>query len=619
MPSPGPTAPLDEPTTGLSAGRAPGAPARRPVRRTLGRAPIALAGIAVGALAACESGMRAIDQRTVELLRESSEKTNVQVDPEWPRPSVPEGAKWPQFGPDPINIATRNPNAAEMPFTVRKDEAALVLERVTAEQSPATAIVFNLEQAVSYAVANGREYQDAAETYVLSALQLLIERHRWGPRFFDDIRANVQSTADNGVYNASLNLMNDFTVRQRLPYGGEVTASLLASAVENLHNYVAGDNVQSAEIILAAQLPLLRGAGLAAREDLIQAERNLIYAARDFERFRREFVFEISRDFLDLVVDKQAIDNAQRQLESFIAAEAREIALFKAGREAGFQAGLAAQNTLFARNNLARLEESFRLAVDRFKVRLGMPTEQPLAIDTSTLGLPSPQVAMDEAVAVGLAYRLDLQNERDQFEDARRRVDVARNRILPDLNLTGGVNVPTDPSIQRGGLQFDGNETQFTAGLLLSLPLDRDIERAQLREAQIVLEQAGRRYSRARDDVAVEVRNAVRQIDRALFSIKVQEENVRIARLREASIDAAPDRASARDRSDAIEARLAAEDGLAQAKRDLQVAILGYLVSTGQLRVGPKGDILPLNGMALRPTGTPGGSPRASPDAPAGS
>ena len=57
-------------------------------------------------------------------------------------------------------------------------------------------------------------------------------------------------------------------------------------ATEDLHRKVSGEGIQSAEIILEADIPLLRGAGNVAREDRIQAERDLIYAAREFERFR---------------------------------------------------------------------------------------------------------------------------------------------------------------------------------------------------------------------------------------------------------------------------------------------------------------------------------------------
>lgn len=543
--------------------------------------------------------MRAIDRKTLDLLAARTEGINADVVPRWPRPEVPEGNAGPIFGPDPVKLRTTNPLAEEMPFTVKKEDPEQIIRRVTTSDQPANARLFDLDDAVAYAIANGREYQTAAETYVLVALQLLIEQHRWGPRFFDDVTTNVNTVGDDGVFAATTSVLNDFSVRQRLPYGGEVSASLLASAVWNLTEAAGGDDVQSADILLQANLPLLRGAGLAAREELIQRERDVIYAAREFERFRRRYVFDIATDFLSLVVEKQAIDNAQRQVLALERAEARELALFQAGRRTGYDVGLAAQSTLFARNSLAAQIEIYRLSVDRFKVRIGMPTEEPLAIDADALGIPTPQTDMDRAVAIGLANRLDLQNERDRISDAMRRVDIARNNLLPDLNLTGSVNVPTDPDRRRAGLAFDPGYTSASAGATLGIPLDREIERARLREAQILLEQAGRRYSEQRDTVVVNIRDAVRQIDRALFSIRLQEENVRIARLRQASIDAAPDRVSARDRTEAIDDQLRAEDGLIRAQRDLQVAVLGYLLTTDQLRVDSRGEIIPLQGMTI--------------------
>jgi len=547
----------------------------------------------------CDSGMQAIDRRTLALLDSGSTSINASVKPDWPIRDIPDGDAGPNFGPDPALPATRNPDAREIAFQSRADDPESLSRRLTDLDDPATAITLDLRGAIAYAIANGREYQDAAESYVIASLQLLIERHLWGPRFFDEVRATATADGDAGLYDAALSVVTDFTVRQRLPYGGEVSASLLARATEDLNRRVSDNSVQSAEFLVQGDIPLLRGAGLSAREDRIQAERNLIYAAREFERFRRFYVFEISREYLDLVVQKQAIDNAQRQLISFEQAEARERALFEAGRQAGFQAALAVQDTLFSRDRLAAQKETYRLAVDRFKIRIGMPAEENLAIEYGDPALPTPRASIDEAVVIGLQFRLDLQNQRDQFDDTRRRLDVARNQLLPDLSVFGSASVPTDPDRDRAGLRFSGEDTDFVGGVAFDLPLDREIERARLRQAQIALEQAGRTFSEARDRIAVEIRSAVRQIDRALFSIRLQEENVRIAALREASIDAAPDRASPRDRSDAIDARLRAEDGLAEAKRDLQVAVLGYLLSTDQLRVDSKGQIIPLEGMTI--------------------
>ena len=101
------------------------------------------------------------------------------------------------------------------------------------------------------------------------------------------------------------------------------------------------------------------------------------------------------------------------------------------------------------------------------------------------------------------------------------------------------------------------------------------------------------------DDAAVEVRRDRRDIDLAQFSLLLQERNVDIARNRLASIDAAPDRATARDQTDAVSGLRDAEDSRDRAKRNPQVAILGYLRSAGLLRLDPEGRLQPLADMPV--------------------
>jgi hypothetical protein len=98
------------------------------------------------------------------------------------------------------------------------------------------------------------------------------------------------------------------------------------------------------------------------------------------------------------------------------------------------------------------------------------------------------------------------------------------------------------------------------------------------------------------------VRGDVRGIDRARFSLQIQEPNIGIGEQRVASINAAPDRADARDASEAANDLAEARDARDSARRDLQVAVLRYLLDSGQLRVSPQGMIIPLNGM---PEGNP--------------
>ncbi|MEC8560374.1 MAG: hypothetical protein VXY94_09875, partial [Planctomycetota bacterium] len=64
-----------------------------------------------------------------------------------------------------------------------------------------------------------------------------------------------------------------------------------------------------------------------------------------------------------------------------------------------------------------------------------------------------------------------------------------------------------------------------------------------------------------------------------------------------ASIEATPDRASTRDRTEAVNALRRAEDQRDRAARDLQVAILQYLTASGRLRVDTEGNLKPIPGM----------------------
>jgi outer membrane protein TolC len=551
-------------------------------------------------LGGCESPFQRIDRRTSELLTEA----NTDLGPETRDPKL----DWPE-GEEPLkqvseNLteprpSTVNPTADQMIFTPARDGAQVMQRLEDYARVPPNAVEMDLNEALAYAIRHSPEYRFAEEDFLLSALRLMSERHLWGPRIFDDLLVEVESIGDNGLYDSSLRLVNDLRVTQRLPYGGQISAQLLAAATEDLHQRVAGENIQTAELVFAADVPLLRGAGMVAREDLIQAERNMVYAARAFERFRRQFLFDITADFLDLVVEQQAIVNARRQVELLQGFEQREKALAEAGRTPPFEAALSVQSTLFAIDRLNSQLEILRLGVDRFKVRIGMPEEQALTIKPTTPGLPTPETDLEAAVRTALNYRLDLQNRRDRIDDARRAVNNARNDLLADLDLSGSLSIPTDDDKDRAGLDFDFEDLSFRAALALGLPIDREIERINLREAQVDLEQTIREYERFRDTIAVEVRAAVRNIDRSEFSRDLQELNVRTADRRLASIDAAPDRASARDRSETADDLLAAQDDYLRARRDVQVSILRYLLDSGQLRVESDGSIRPLRDMPL--------------------
>jgi outer membrane protein TolC len=560
-------------------------------------------GLLLAAGCSTQSAFDGIDARVDELLAGSARDAALSVTPRSVERPAPGGVQL--MAPAEIRQerpATVNPDAADLEFVARASaDAAAVIQRLDGYAAVAEdRLVLDLEGALDQSTRTSREYRFAEEEYVLAALRLLVERHRWGPRFFDDVSATISADPDDGTYDVALSLVNELGVTQRLPYGGTVSASLLARATEDLRDRVAGPQPQSAEFLLSANLPLLRGAGTVAREGLVQAERDLVYAARDFERFRREFLFDIADEYLNLVVLQRAIGISEAQVESFRQVEAQQIALQQAGRATPFDADEARNETLDAIASLNSARERFRLAVDRFKVRLGIPIDTAVEILDDEFALPVPEADLDAAVVAAMRFRLDLQNQRDSVTDRRRALFNARNQLLADLDISASASLPTDPAEEQGGLDFEPDETEFRAGVTLGLPLDREIERLGIRTAQINLARAERNFDRFRDDVAVSVRAAVRGIDAAAFDLRIQEQNVVIAAQRKAAIDADPARANIRQTSDAINALARARSSRDNARRNLEVAILDYLLQTGQLRVGPGGSLAPLAGMAAR-------------------
>ena len=537
--------------------------------------------------------------RTDQLLRQGSAPLaeSDRVVPDLETDTYPEGNPFPEAEETPD---TTDPVAKDLPFQPRTEaesEAEAIIERMRKlAEAPADAEPLSLDDAIAFARVNSVEFTGAEQTYLLSALSVITSEYLFAPSFFNETRFEIGKGIDPR-YDAAYRAVNDFGVRQRLPYGGEITARFLAEVTESIDSASSGDGVRSATFVLDGRIPLLQGSGLAARESLVQARRNLVYASRAFEDFRRDFYVSIVTDYLDLVLALDAIANAERGVDLNQQVEQRETALVAAGRQDPFQADLARQATLFALDDLVGQQEAYRLAIDRFKVRIGMPAERSVVIIPTELQLPVPDATKNDAVRYALEYRMDLQTELDQLEDLRRNIDLAENGMLPALDLIGNIRT-NDPQLA-DGVNFDFSESLYSAGINLSLPLDRMDETVALREAQVRYAQGERVYQRAVDDAAVEVRRARREIDRAQFSLVLQERNVDIARNRIASIDAAPDRATARDRTDAVSGLRDAEDGRDRAKRNLQVAILNYLRSAGLLRIDPNGRLQPLPNMPV--------------------
>jgi len=491
-------------------------------------------------------------------------------------------------------------------------------------------LLFNLDDSFNFALANARDYRSRKEDLYIAALNVALEHHQFEPRLFATTEATVTGNGEASDYAAAFTAAQTVGVRQKLPYGGEVVASGIARSVQQLNDAVTTGS--SADLVLTANIPLLRGAGKVAQENLIQTERDLIYEVRNFERYRRAFLVQIASAYYNLINQRAQVINRFQSVRSFIFIRARTEALFDAGRPRVTQLDVARakQSEFQARNDLTNTIEQYELAVDSFKILIGMNAEQALDMKTQYLKITPPSITDIEAVAIASRLRLDLQTTRDRVDDARRANKVAGNNLLPDLNLAASAAVHSNPAAK--SFSPDSRNLDYAAGVVLDWPLDRVAEKNSYRISLINIERAKRTVEQSTDTVAVEVRSAVRRVRQQIYLVALQKKNIDLAQARKefADIQFKNGKIDNRDYVDAENALVDAQNRFAQAVASLQIATLQYLRDTDQLRVDYTGKLIPpdlaqgvktetqplFSGPATKPSTQPSTQPSSLPSSP---
>ncbi|MBM3833603.1 MAG: TolC family protein [Verrucomicrobia bacterium] len=445
--------------------------------------------------------------------------------------------------------------------------------------------VLALPEALRIAVENNRQYQLRKENLYLTALALTRERFAFTPQLFAGTKVTGER-ASNG----------DQAVRASTRAGLDAlfkTGGRLALDLGNdLLRFYTGDPRRSAVSTISLSLvqPLLRGAGAKiVAENLTQAERNVIYDIRSFSYYQDTFAFDIVSTYLRLL---QQQDTVRNQYNNFLSLEA-----FRKRAEAlGFdrlpkiQVDQAIQDELRAKNSYILAVDRYRSSLDLFKITLGLPLGYEIQLDENALreieavGLLPVQLTETNAIQIALDKRLDLLNEIDIFEDSKRKIDIAADRLKPDLNLFADASLaserPTDYA------KFDLNDYRLSGGVQVNLPINRLLERNSYRSALLSFERQIRTLALFLDDLKTDVRAGIRSLEQARQTYEIQSNARELARRRVESseLNMQAGRAQTRDVLEAQNASVQAENAVTGALVDYHLTRLRLLLDMGVLR-----------------------------------
>ena len=458
------------------------------------------------------------------------------------------------------------------------------------EKQVASFGVLTLPQAVALATAQNHEYQTQKEELYIKALDLRLTRHEFEYQFFGGAGGEYDADRNDEVVGAESNI----GFNRLLAGGTRISTELAAAWIDVLSGNLQG----GLSSILSATVtqPLLRGSDRkVVLENLTQAERDTLYQVRSFNRFRKTFVVLVISQYYTVLQQFDATENARNNYITLAYIYDRVEKLVNAGRAPLLEINRIRQDKLQARNIFSQAEKEYKQALDEFKITLNLPTTAELQLDENefealrTTKMTEPDFTESQAVEAALLQRLDLINSVDTIIDAQRKVFVAADGLRADANLVGTAGVTSARQADRGRLDWMSKE--YGLGLELNLPLDRVPEQNIYRKALITLNQRQREYELAADTIALEVRQAHRDLTEAAERYKVLLEALELARQRfnNTFLLLQYSRTSSRRVLQAQSDLFEAQNDAAQALVDYNIATLNFYRDTGSLRVLPDG------------------------------
>ena len=452
-------------------------------------------------------------------------------------------------------------------------------------ESEKGARVLSLEEALDIAVKHSRKYQSDKELLYLDALELTLERHRYTPIFSGKVQTGYARTV-----NEAKKGVDDIVDKQETFVGAENLgfdmlfrsgARIATDFSTDFLRFATGDPTVTTSSRLVGRLtqPLLQGAGFKiATERLTQSERDVLYSLRKFTRTRKEFSVSVATDFYTVLQNRDTVYNSWRGLQNFRKNVARERAMAEEGLRSQASLDQIKQAELQTESRWVNAVRRYRQSLDEFKISIGLHADDHVILldrDLAELKVAHPTLGIDDAVKVAMVSRLDLQTSRDELEDAERHVAVAKNGLLPEINLIAGVDVTGNR--RESFPSPDWRQRHWSVGVEAAAPFDRKAERNEYRRKLIEYERAKRELDLAVDNIKLQIADDWRNLDQAKRNYEISKLGVEIARRRveEQQLRQELGRGTARDLIDA-------QNDLIDSENQLTAALVGH--TTARLR-----------------------------------
>jgi len=337
--------------------------------------------------------------------------------------------------------------------------------------------------------------------------------------------------------------LSDYSVSltQQIPTGGNFSLSLSSYRSDTNQSYQLLNPRYGSTLRFDFSQPLLKNFGFnISRKEIIVARNNRDISLNQFKSVLLETISSVQEAYWNLVytiedfkVKKQSLQLAR----DLLAKNKKEVEVGKlapievlnaetvvASREADI---LQAESLIKSSEDL--LKTIINLSGEKgFKPVIIVPVDKPEFIKK--------EISLEEALKIAVESRPDLMMTKIDIKTKELNLGVARNHMLPELNfqvsywspgISGDRLLYLDDNPFSGvvvgkekGSATDSFRDAFkllynnwTIGLTLSLPLSNLLTRAEYAQAQVEIDQALSKLKNLEQQIFLEIRNAVRDIE----------------------------------------------------------------------------------------------------------
>jgi outer membrane protein TolC len=449
---------------------------------------------------------------------------------------------------------------------------------VPEESLPPGTPTIALSRAVAMALERNFGVLNAADAVATLRLREGVTR----AQFYPKLTPSYRRSADDSLFGLD--------AEQKLPWtGGTLTASaLMRSTFEGATGPDVGPFPRTSDLRLLLTQPLLRGFGPNATfYDLRASRRSREGQERQYELGRQRLAVDVTRSFYQVIQQRQLLAVARQSLERSESLRRASVARLEVGLVSKLDVYRAELQASQAQESMVRAETSLQAELERFRTLLGLSPVD--SLQPAAVALPDDVSGELEPVEVltqrALESRLDLLETRDEVSDARRTASLARQKLLPQLDLNVGVT-------QFGNGTTFGNalnsaERRVNVFFSTSYPLERSGEAAGKAVADLDVVSRERTLRQRQLELEAEVRGAVRELERIRKSIELQKKGVEVAeqQRRLATLRYQRGLASNFDVVDAEGSLVVARSALVGLLTSYQVALVDLKRVTGSLDV----------------------------------